>query len=206
MPRTVDQERRTDLALRSLAFVRSQGMRRVTMSELAVALGMGRPALYWYFKNMGEVFEAVLAVILERQRTFLLARMTGTDDPLALAEVWLRGVCAFYAEDPQLLAVLIQFWAMGDPEHPAKVLEATRDYAVQLQDAATLLLGEAMARGQLADCNVQTLVELCAATLDGLLIQQVRQGTDPLPALDLFCRRVLDPLRLPAAAQAATRS
>ncbi|MBI5611280.1 MAG: TetR/AcrR family transcriptional regulator [Deltaproteobacteria bacterium] len=206
MARTVDLHRRTDLALRALAFVRSQGMRRITMSELAAALGMGRPALYWYFKNLGEVFDAVLAVILERQRAFLLERMAVTDDPLGMVEAWLRGVCAFYAEDPQLLAVLIQFWAMGDPERPEKVLEATRDYAVQLQDAATLLLGEAIAAGLVADCHVQTLVELCAATLDGLLIQQSRQGTDPLPALDLFCRRVLDPLRLPAAAQAATRS
>ena len=197
MARPVDHARRTDLALRALAFVRSQGMRRVTMSELAAALEMGRPALYWYFKNLGEVFEAVLAVILERQRDFLVARMAGSEDPLALVEAWLRGVCAFYAEDPQLLPVLIQLWALGEPSHPQKVLETTRDYAIELQNAAHVLLSEAISAGQVAPCDIQSLVELCAATLDGLLIQQVRQGTDPLPALDLFCRRVLDPLRLP---------
>lgn len=197
MPRPVDHARRADLALRALAYVRGQGMRRVTMSELAAALEMGRPALYWYFKNLGEVFEAVLAVILERQREFLMAAMSGIADPLELAEAWLRGVCAFYAEDPQLLAVLVQLWALGEPSQPQKVLEATREFALELQQAAHLLLGEAIAAGKVAECDIQVLVELCAATLDGLLIQQVRQGTDPLPALDLFCRRVLDPLRLP---------
>jgi len=197
MSRPVDHARRADLALRALAFVRSQGMRRVTMSELAAALEMGRPALYWYFKNLGEVFEAVLAVILQRQRDFLIAAMTDRDDPLALIEAWLRGVCAFYAEDPQLLAVLIQLWALGEPSQPQKVLETTRDYALQLQQAAHQLLSEAVANGQVVPCNIKDLVDLCAATLDGLLIQQIRQGTDPLPALDLFCRRVLDPLRRP---------
>ncbi len=199
MARPVDLARRTELALGALAFVRSQGMRRVTMSELAAALDMGRPALYWYFRNLGEVFEAVLAVILDRQRAFLQAVLQDTGTPLDLIEAWLRGVCAFYAEDPQLLAVLIQFWAMGQPDQPERVLAATRDYALALQDAATVLLREAIGAGQVAECEVEPLIALCAGTLDGLLVQQVRQGTDPLPALDLFCRRVLDPLRLPLA-------
>lgn len=197
MARPVDLARRADLALGALAFVRSQGMRRVTMSELANALGMGRPALYWYFRNLGEVFEAVLTVILDRQREFLQALLHDGQTPLDLIEAWLRGVCAFYAEDPQLLAVLIQFWAMGEPDQPERVLAATRDYALALQDAATVLLREAIGEGRVAECEVDTLVALCAGVLDGLLIQQVRQGTDPLPALDLFCRRVLDPLRPP---------
>jgi AcrR family transcriptional regulator len=198
MSRPVDQNRRADLALGALAFVRSQGMRRVTMSELAVALGMGRPALYWYFKNLGEVFEAVLAVIVDRQRLFLAERLLGLDHALDIVEAWLRGVCAFYADDPQLLAVLVQLWAMGEPERPERVLEATGDYARELQDMATLLLREAIDADRMADCDVPTLISLCMGTLDGLLVQQVRQGTDPLPALDLFCRRVLDPLRSPS--------
>lgn len=196
MARPVDHARRAELALRSLDFVRSQGMRRVTMSELATALDVNRPALYWYFKNLGEVFEAVLAVILERQRDFLMAGMAEVgDDPLAMVEAWMRGVCGFYAEDPQLLAVLVQFWAMGAPDQPQRVLETTRDYAQSLQEAAVLLLTEAITAGQVRACDVPVLIGLCAGVLDGLLIQQVRQGTDPLPALNLFCRSVLDPLR-----------
>jgi AcrR family transcriptional regulator len=198
MPRPVDHERRADLALRALAFIRSQGMRRVTMSELATALDIGRPALYWYFRNLGEVFEAVLAVILERQRDHLVAGLEGLEGPLEIVEAWMRGVVAFYAEDPQLLPVLVQLWALGEPEHPERVLDAARDFARTLQEAATHLLRDAIAEGRVRDCDVVVLTDLCAATLDGLLIQQVRSGTDPLPALDLFCRRVLDPLR-PAA-------
>ena len=195
MPRPVDLDRRADLALRALDFVRSQGMRRVTISELATALSVGRPALYWYFKNLGEVFDAVLPVIVDRQRAFLLARIDPNEHPLDVLKSLLFGVCDFYAGDPQLLQVLVQFWAMGQPDQPERVLQATRDYALEQQQLALDLLTESVLSGLVAPCDVPTLVSLCLATLDGLLVQQVRQGTDPRPALALFCSCVLAPLR-----------
>src|SRR5215468_7998739 len=59
MPRRPDQERRTALAAAAFEVLRARGM-QTSMRELAEALGLKRPTLYFYFPDLGAVFESVL--------------------------------------------------------------------------------------------------------------------------------------------------
>ena len=56
MPRRPDQARRAELAQAAFDVLRARGM-QTSMRELADALGIKRPTLYFYFPDLGAVFE-----------------------------------------------------------------------------------------------------------------------------------------------------
>ena len=59
MPRRPDLARRSDLARAAFDVLQNRGM-QTSMRELADALGVKRPTLYFYFPDLGAVFETVL--------------------------------------------------------------------------------------------------------------------------------------------------
>ena len=59
MARTPDLARRAELARAAFEVLRTRGV-QTSMRELADALGVKRPTLYFYFPDLGAVFESVL--------------------------------------------------------------------------------------------------------------------------------------------------
>ena len=59
MPRRPDLTRRAELAAAAFEVLRTRGV-GTSMRELADALGVKRPTLYFYFPDLGAVFETVL--------------------------------------------------------------------------------------------------------------------------------------------------
>ena len=67
MPRRPDLARRAELAHAAFEVLRARGM-QTSMRELADALGVKRPTLYFYFPDLGAVFETVLDADVPRAR------------------------------------------------------------------------------------------------------------------------------------------
>ena len=61
MPRRPDLARRAELAHAAFEVLRARGM-QTSMRELAEALGIKRPTLYFYFPDLGVVFETVRSI------------------------------------------------------------------------------------------------------------------------------------------------
>ena len=199
MARTTDHARHDDIAWRAFEAIRARGIHGVSMSDVAADLGMKRSSLYWYFNGLDAIFEAVLERTLERLGTFVAAQVADADHPIALMSAWMEAVVAFYDDDPQLIGVLAQFWALGSSHNPDAVLERTRTFLQPILAGAVEMLEQGMAAGTVEPCDPPALVDLCVATVDGLLVHQVSRGVAPRPALRLFIDAVLTPLeRRPA--------
>ena len=74
MPRRPDLARRAELAASAFEVLRTRGM-QTSMRELADALGVKRPTLYFYFPDVGAVFETVLDQTYAAHTELVLARM-----------------------------------------------------------------------------------------------------------------------------------
>lgn len=199
MARTTDHARHEDIAWRAFEAIRARGIHGVTMSDVATDLGMKRSSLYWYFNGLDAIFEAVLERTLERLGAFVADRTSDADHPIALMGEWMDAVVSFYDDDPQLIGVLAQFWALGSSHKPDAVLAKTRSFLEPILAGAVEMLEEGMAEGTVAPCDPPALVDLCVATVDGLLVHQVSRGVSPRAALNVFRQSVLAPLeRRPA--------
>src|SRR3954464_6128880 len=112
MPRRPDLARRQELARSAFEVLRTRGM-QTSMRELADALGVKRPTLYFYFPDLGAVFETVLD---ETYRTLFAEVALATQrvaHPLDRLRAVVDATIAFHRERPQLIGALFQLWAMG---------------------------------------------------------------------------------------------
>jgi hypothetical protein len=56
-------------------------------------------------------------------------------------------------------------------------------------------LQDGVDQGKILPCMTREIADLCAATLDGALVQLMVGTGQPLSAVERFCEKVLDPLR-----------
>lgn len=175
-PRPVSLEKRRDLALAAFDVVRARGARNVTMSDLASALGMKRPTLYWYFRDLGHVFDTVLEQVLDRQRRHLEGRLGAVAHPVDQLIAYGDAVDAFFDEEGAMLLSLASFWGMSESDQPGRIVETAMRHFLPLRALAIARLEQGVRDGLVAPCDAAGLVDLVAATVDGFLVHRVVRG------------------------------
>src|SRR5215831_15308320 len=109
MSRAPDFARRAELAAQAFEVLRARGV-RTSMSDLAAALGIKRPTLYFYFKDTGAVLEAVLE---ETQRSYFAevsARVAGIAHPIDQLAAVMRVTAELHHERRDRVLLLFQLW------------------------------------------------------------------------------------------------
>ncbi|MDQ3370833.1 MAG: TetR/AcrR family transcriptional regulator [Myxococcota bacterium] len=196
MPRRPDLARRAQLAAAAFDVLRARGM-QTSMSELAEALGVKRPTLYFYFPDLGAVFETVLEQMYRALAAAVIARTRAVDHPLDRLHAVVDATLAFHRERPQLIGGLFQLWAVGGRDF-ATVLDRERRIVLAARDALVGDLRAGIARKQVRACEPDRVVDLVLAVVDGVLVHHVLGIARADDVIEEMTARILDPLRLPA--------
>src|SRR4249920_691607 len=171
MPRRPDLARRTELAHAAFDVLRTRGM-QTSMRELADALGVKRPTLYFYFPDLGAVFETVLDQTYRTLAETVMARAAQCEHPLDRLRAVVDATLAFHRERPQLIGGLFQLWAIGGRDFSV-VLERERRAVVAARDAMVADLRAGVARKDIKPCDPERIVDLVLAVVDGVLVHHV---------------------------------
>jgi AcrR family transcriptional regulator len=193
MPRRPDLARRAELARAAFDVLRTRGV-ATSMSELADALGVKRPTLYFYFPDVGSVFESVLEQTYQAHAELVLARMRAAPHPLDRLRAMVDVTLAFHRERPHLLTGLFQLWAMGGRD-VGPVIDRGRRALVATRDALVADLRAGIARKEVLPCEPERLVDLVLAVLDGVLVHSVLGIARADGIAEELAERVLEPLR-----------
>jgi AcrR family transcriptional regulator len=193
MPRRPDLARRTELAHAAFEVLRARGM-QTSMRDLAEALGVKRPTLYFYFPDLGSVFESVLDQTYQAHAEFVLGRLRNLDHPLDRLRAVVDATIAFHRERPQLIGGLFQLWAAGGRDF-STVLDRERRMVVAGRDALVADLRAGIARKQVLPCDPERVVELVLAVVDGVLVHHVLGIARPDGVVEELTTRLLEPLR-----------
>ena len=197
MPRRPDVARRAELAHAAFEVLRTRGM-QTSMRELADALGIKRPTLYFYFPDVGAVYETVLAQMTRALTETVLARVREHEHPIDRLRAVIDATHAFHRERPQLIGGLIQLWALGGRE-AAPVLARERRGVLAARDALVADLRAGIARKEVKPCEPERIVDLVLALLEGAVVHHVlgiaRADDTADDTIDEFTVRVLAPLR-----------
>src|SRR5580765_1535202 len=151
MPRRPDLARRAELATAAFEVLRTRGV-GTSMSELADALGVKRPTLYFYFPDVGAVFESVLDQTYAAHAELVIAKMRTLEHPLDRLKALLEVTFAFHRERPHLIGGLVQLWAVGGGD-VARVLEKGRRMVNASRDALVADLRGGIARKEVLPCE-----------------------------------------------------
>src|SRR5215470_5388177 len=112
MPRRRDLARRVELARSAFEVVRARGT-QTSMRELADALGVKRPTLYFYFPDLGAVFDGALEPLYYALAEAVVARVRAQAHPIDRLRAAIHAALAFHRERPQLIIGLLQLWGGG---------------------------------------------------------------------------------------------
>lgn len=193
MARRPDLARRAELARAAFEVLRTRGV-QTSMSELADALGVKRPTLYFYFPDVGAVFESVLEQTYQAHAELVLARLATVRHPLDRLRAMIDTTIAFHRERPHLVGGLFQLWAMGGRDI-ASVLDRGRRALVAARDALVADLRAGIARREVRSCDPEHVVDLVLAVLDGVLVHQVLGIARSDGVIEELAERVIEPLR-----------
>jgi AcrR family transcriptional regulator len=193
MPRRADPHRRAELARAAFDILRTRGV-STSMSALADALGVKRPTLYFYFPDIGSVFESVLEQTYMAHAELVIARMRAATHPLDRLRAMVDVTLAFHRDRPQLIGGLFQLWAIGGRD-VGTVVERGRRALVATRDALVADLRAGIAKREVLPCDPERVVDLVLAVLDGVLVHQVLGIARPDGITEELADRVIEPLR-----------
>jgi AcrR family transcriptional regulator len=166
------------------------------MSELAEALWVKRPTLYFYFPDVGAVFETVLDQTYQQLAEYVVTRTKTVDHPLDRLRTVVDATIAFHRERPQLIGGLFQLWAVGGRD-VATLLDRERRIVLATREALVADLRAGIARREVRACDPERIVELVLAVVDGVLVHHVLGIARPDGVIAELVERILEPLRPP---------
>jgi len=195
MPRRPDLERRSQLARAAFDVLQTRGM-QISMRELAEALGVKRPTLYFYFPDLGTVFETVLDQMYLALAEAVTARIREVDHPLDRLRAVVDATLAFHRDRPQLIGGLFQLWAVGGRDFTT-VLDRERRVVVAARDALVAGLRAGISRKEVLACDPARIVDLVLAVVGGVLVHHVLGIAHADEVIEELAARVIEPLRPP---------
>jgi AcrR family transcriptional regulator len=193
MPRRPDLARRAQLALAAFEILRARGM-QTSMRELADALNVKRPTLYFYFPDLGAVFETVLDQTYRALAEAVVARTRMVSHPLDRLRAVVDATLAFHRDRPQLIGGLFQLWAVGGRDLHS-IVDRERRVVVAARDALVADLRGGIARKEVLPCDAERVVDLVLAVVDGVLVHHVLGIARADDVIAELAERVIEPLR-----------
>jgi AcrR family transcriptional regulator len=193
MPRRPDLARRAELATAAFEVLRTRGV-QTSMRELADALGVKRPTLYFYFPDLGSVFESVLDQMYQELAVVVMDRVRAKSHPLDRLRAVVEATIDYHRERPDLIGGLLQLWSVGGRELTS-VLDRERRIVETSRHALIADLRAGIARKEVLPCDPERVVSLVLAVLSGVLVHQVLGIARPDGVTEELADRILDPLR-----------
>jgi AcrR family transcriptional regulator len=193
MPRRPDLHRRAELAAAAFEVLRTRGV-QTSMRELADALGVKRPTLYFYFPDVGAVFETVLEQMYQEVAQFVTERVKAASHPLDRLRAVLDATIEFHRQRPQLIGGLLQLWSVGGRDF-ASLIDRERRIVLASRDALVADVSAGVARKDVLPCDPERVVDLVLAVVSGVLVHQVLGIARPDGVIEELATRIIESLR-----------
>lgn len=146
----------------------TRGVDAVSLDEIAVAVGVRKQTVLYWFANKDELVDAVFADAVAQMGAVIEAAVRAApDDPLARVDSVVGAVFRAAVRTPSLLGLMRELSRL--PEARAARL---REQLAPLVDRAVVYLGAEMDAGRVRRSDPRLLASLAAATVTGI-------ATDP---------------------------
>lgn len=194
MGRPVDTEKRGEICRKAVEFLREQGL-NTSMAKLAEGLGIKRPTLLYYFPDRVAIFEQALADLLAEQAVFVVGRLMEHDHPIDQLYAQVRAVHEFHHERETRVLFLTQALAVGGSERTRHIVEIGNQAFAAHRQALTKRIRDGIEAGIIHPCDPDSLIRICRAAIDGLMVQRVMTGCELAPVHQLLWEGLLQPLK-----------
>lgn len=196
MARTIDMEKRREIARKAFLVIKARGVHRTTMADIARALEMKRPALYHYFPNLSAICRAALKGMQDDIRVFVIGRMAEHRHPIDMLGALMDAVHEFHRGSRDDVVTLFQIWAVSSDDAREALTELEREANEPHRVFLIALIENGIERGLVAPCDAEGLVDTVLTLMEGAQVFRVTHDPDTSPMLAFVREQILEPLKL----------
>lgn len=195
MARPNDPAKRRDIARRAIEVLKREGM-DISSTRLAQEIGIKRPTLLYHFPERISIIEMALANVLGEQAQFVVGRMMTHSHPIDQLYEQVRSVHAFHDGREERLLFLTQALAAAGSHRVSNIIAIGNQAFEAHRQALTKRLEAGIEQGIVRPCDCGSLIRICRAMIDGLMVQRVMTGCELAPIHQLLWESVLAPLKI----------
>ncbi|MDW7711548.1 MAG: TetR/AcrR family transcriptional regulator [Deferrisomatales bacterium] len=135
-------DRRAQIFTAGARLFAEKGYGRTSLQEVADALGVTRPALYYYYRSKEELLFEITSFVMDRVAADLQEVAAGSGSPLEKLRDLIGRYVRFFASHPHELTIMSTEVDSLGPERREVILERQRGYLRTVRSIVRELLGD----------------------------------------------------------------
>jgi len=196
-PNAKEDQMRASIILAAQQLFQQHGLHKVTMEDIARAMGKGKSSLYYYYKSKEEIFEAML----DREIDDLLAKVAAAVAQADTAEKKLYTFCLTRFREMRRKAALhgiLVGEVLRDPDFVYQIRRRCRQRETTLLQQILTQGSTAGGHPGLSAQDMDAVVFVVLGGLHGLEQEMLLTGDDQLlePAIRILSRALMNGLTI----------
>lgn len=189
-------ERRREILHKALNLFARIGYEQVTYQQLAEACGLSRTALYKYFQNKKDVFDAALYHLVQNIGNDLRNKLEETPGMSAVEklEMVTRMGIDLCMSNPELLQTVIEY-LIAQKRQSEPVERKIRRHTVAFRSAINELVQEGIAAGEFKKVSPAMLSDLLFGLLQAAAIRIMFNDKPDREQLYIHCKLIIDSIK-----------
>ncbi|MBN1595986.1 TetR family transcriptional regulator [candidate division FCPU426 bacterium] len=149
------------------------GFYKSTISQIAIAAGMGRGTLYWYFESKEELFHAMTKQFCESAIDQVKKELGAEDHFEDILRRLIRSWLDSAVKQKELFHIMYSIYGQMQGEFAQSMQGAMRDMYQAIMAILENLLNQAIIKKQMREADTHRLARLLIGLVDGIVLQHI---------------------------------
>lgn len=175
MPIIVDKiKKKKEIVMAALSVFTKKGVKKTTISEIAIAAGIGKGTIYEYFKNKDDILQYSFTFWEEEFESLLSQVLIMNVDEIKRIEILCEGIVDFLLADEHMIDIMFEFWGSSIRTNMEENNSTFKRMYQNFRSVISSLIKAGKEKNEIKDnIHEASIASGLLALVDGLMLQYV---------------------------------
>ena len=167
----VKETRKKQIKDAALKLFSEKGFHNTTMAEIALAAGVGKGTLYWYWKSKEELAFSLVSDMLSAFLALIEETRDCEGNIIKRLEKLAQRVADLYQQEKEYCRLLLKFRADRHYTFNPEYIEQVMSYYVRMRSAIASLIEQGIKSGEFRNVDFQFMAFIILGIVEGLELE-----------------------------------
>ena len=167
----VKETRKKQIKDAALKLFSEKGFHNTTMAEIALAAGVGKGTLYWYWKSKEELAFSLVSDMLSAFLALIEETRDCEGNIIKRLEKLAQRVADLYQQEKEYCRLLLKFRADRHYSFNPEYIEQVMSYYVRMRSAIASLIEQGIKSGEFRNVDSQFMAFIILGIVEGLELE-----------------------------------
>lgn len=175
MPIIVDKiKKKKEIVMAALSVFTKKGVKKTTISEIAIAAGIGKGTIYEYFKNKDDILQYSFTFWEEEFESLLSQVLIMNVGEIKRIEILCEGIVDFLLADEHMIDIMFEFWGSSIRTNMEENNSTFKRMYQNFRSVISSLIKAGKEKNEIKDnIHEASIASGLLALVDGLMLQYV---------------------------------